>query len=118
MWWVRKNITKEPEAEMMWRQRRWMIIPLRLDVYKRQPINVLHCDYDAKEKQIQAVMDCIDGKVAYDDLNGDGKTWYNGYTCLLYTSLRCVLCIGPVPLLRRNIDIPVIPREAENSFLI
>lgn len=37
------------------------------------PINVLHCDYDAKEKQIQAVMDCIDGKVAYDDLNGDGR---------------------------------------------
>ena len=46
------------------------------------PINVLHCDYDAKEKQIQSVMDCIDGKVAYDDLSGDGKTWYNGYTAV------------------------------------
>ena len=52
------------------------------------PINVLHCDYDAKEKQIQAVMDCIDGKVAYDDLNGDGKTWYNGYTTVQKDGFR------------------------------
>lgn len=52
------------------------------------PINVLHCDYDAKEKQIQAVMDCIDGKVAYDDLSGDGKTWYNGYTAVTEDGFR------------------------------
>lgn len=52
------------------------------------PINVLHCDYDAKEKQIQAVMDCIDGKVAYDDLSGDGKTWYNGYTAVVEDGFR------------------------------
>lgn len=52
------------------------------------PINVLHCDYDAKEKQIQAVMDCIDGKVAYDDLSGDGKTWYNGYTAVTQNGFR------------------------------
>ena len=52
------------------------------------PINVLHCDYDAKEKQIQSVMDCIDGKVAYDDLSGDGKTWYNGYTAVQKDGFR------------------------------
>lgn len=52
------------------------------------PINVLHCDYDAKENQIQAVMDCIDGKVEYDDLSGDGKTWYDGYTTVQKEGLR------------------------------
>lgn len=52
------------------------------------PINVLHCDYDAKEKQIQSVMDCIDGKVAYEDLSGDGKTWYNGYTTVINDGFR------------------------------
>lgn len=52
------------------------------------PINVLHCDYDAKEKQIQAVMDCIDGKLSYDELNGDGKTWYNGYTTVMEEGFR------------------------------
>lgn len=52
------------------------------------PINVLHCDYDAKEKQIQSVMDCVDGKVAYDDLSGDGKTWYNGYTAVMKDGFR------------------------------
>ena len=25
-------------------------------------------------------MDCIDGRVTFDELSGDGKTWYNGYT--------------------------------------
>jgi len=52
------------------------------------PINVLHCDYDAKEIQIQSVMDCIDGKVAYEDLSGDGKTWYNGYTAVVNDGFR------------------------------
>lgn len=52
------------------------------------PINVLHCDYDAKEKQIQAVMDCIDQKVEYEDLSGDGKTWYNGYTAVQKDGFR------------------------------
>ena len=52
------------------------------------PINVLHCDYDAKEIQIAQVMDVIDGKMAYDDLSGDGKTWYNGYTTVLNGSFR------------------------------
>ena len=47
------------------------------------PINVLHCDYDAKEKQIQADMDCINGLIEYDDMTGDGKTWYDGYTTVL-----------------------------------
>lgn len=52
------------------------------------PINVLHCDYDAKEKQIDAVMDCIDGKITYDDLSGDGKTWYDGYTTVMNDGFR------------------------------
>lgn len=52
------------------------------------PINVLHCDYDAKEVQIQSVMDCIDGKIAYDDLSGDGKTWYDGYTTVVNEGFR------------------------------
>lgn len=55
------------------------------------PINTLHCDYDAKEKQIDAVMQCIDGKVKYDDLNGDGKTWYNGYTKVLKDGFRAAV---------------------------
>lgn len=55
------------------------------------PINVLHCDYDAKEKQIQSVMDCIDGTVAYDDLSGDGKTWYNGYTTVMEEGFRAAV---------------------------
>ena len=52
------------------------------------PINVLHCDYDAKEKQIQDVMDCIDGKLTYEELSGDGKTWYNGYTTVQKDGFR------------------------------
>lgn len=52
------------------------------------PINVLHCDYNAKEIQIQQVMDCIDGKMEYDDLSGDGKTWYNGYTTVMKDGFR------------------------------
>jgi len=47
------------------------------------PINVLHCDYDAKEIQIDEVMQVADGKMKYEDLSGDGKTWYNGYTTVL-----------------------------------
>lgn len=63
----------------------WDIRPNGMDSpfsWHYYPINVLHCDYDAKEKQIQAVMDCIDGKIEFDDLSGDGKTWYNGYTAV------------------------------------
>ncbi|MEG0742902.1 MAG: extracellular solute-binding protein, partial [Clostridia bacterium] len=52
------------------------------------PINVLHCDYDAKEIQIAQVMDVIAGKMAYDDLSGDGKTWYNGYTTVMDKGFR------------------------------
>ncbi|MEG2605481.1 MAG: ABC transporter substrate-binding protein, partial [Clostridia bacterium] len=52
------------------------------------PINVLHCDYDAKEIQIAQVMDVIAGKMAYDDLSGDGKTWYNGYTTVMDMGFR------------------------------
>ena len=52
------------------------------------PINVLHCDYDAKEIQIAQVMDVIAGKMEYDDLSGDGKTWYNGYTTVMNSSFR------------------------------
>ncbi len=55
------------------------------------PINTLHCDYDAKEVQIQSVMDCIDGKIAYEDLTGDGKTWYNGYTAVLKDGFRAAV---------------------------
>jgi putative aldouronate transport system substrate-binding protein len=55
------------------------------------PINTLHCDYDAKEVQIQSVMDCIDGKIAYDDLSGDGKTWYNGYTTVVKDGFRAAV---------------------------
>ncbi len=47
------------------------------------PINVLHCDSDAKEIQIDQVMDVVNGKMKYEDLSGDGKTWYNGYTTTL-----------------------------------
>lgn len=52
------------------------------------PINVLHCDYNAKELQIQSVMDCIDGKISYDELSGDGKTWYDGYTAVVNDGFR------------------------------
>lgn len=52
------------------------------------PINVLHCDYDAKENQIAEVMEVIAGNMAYEDLSGDGKTWYNGYTAVMNTSFR------------------------------
>lgn len=52
------------------------------------PINVLHCDYDAKEKQIDAVMEVIAGTREYDDQCGDGKTWYNGYTAVLEKGFR------------------------------
>lgn len=54
------------------------------------PINVLHCDYDAKELQIQAVMDVIDGKMDYEDQTGDGKTWYRGYTTVMDQGFRAV----------------------------
>lgn len=52
------------------------------------PINVLHCDYDAKEIQIAEVMEVIAGNMDYDDLSGDGKTWYNGYTTVMNSSFR------------------------------
>lgn len=52
------------------------------------PINVLHCDYDAKEKQIAGVMEVIAGNMDYEDLSGDGKTWYNGYTTVMNGSFR------------------------------
>lgn len=52
------------------------------------PINVLHCDYDAKEIQIAEVMEVIAGNMEYDDLSGDGKTWYNGYTTVMNSSFR------------------------------
>lgn len=55
------------------------------------PINTLHCDYDAKEIQIQSVMDCIDAKITYDELSGDGKTWYNGYTTVLNGGFRAAV---------------------------
>ncbi len=52
------------------------------------PINILLCDYDAKEKQIADVMKVIAGEMKYDDLSGDGKTWYNGYTTVLDKGFR------------------------------
>lgn len=47
------------------------------------PINVLHCDFDAKEIQIDEVMQVVNGEMDFDDLSGDGKTWYRGYTTVL-----------------------------------
>lgn len=52
------------------------------------PINVLHCDFDAKENQIADVMKVIAGEMDYDDQCGDGKTWYNGYTTVMEHGLR------------------------------
>lgn len=52
------------------------------------PINVLHCDFDAKENQIADVMKVIAGEMDYDDQCGDGKTWYNGYTTVMDKGLR------------------------------
>lgn len=52
------------------------------------PINVLHCAYDNKETNIADVMKCIDGEMAYEDLNGDAKTWYNGYTTVTNEGFR------------------------------
>lgn len=52
------------------------------------PINVLHCDFDAKENQIADVMRVIAGEMDYEDQCGDGKTWYNGYTTVMEKGLR------------------------------
>jgi len=46
--------------------------------FRMFPINFTNGRYDGKEVQIQSVIDCFDGKLAYDDLDGDSKTWYNG----------------------------------------
>lgn len=52
------------------------------------PINVLHCDYDAKDVQIKEVMEVVNGTRDYDDQCGDGKTWYNGYTTVMEQGFR------------------------------
>lgn len=55
------------------------------------PINVLHCNYDNKEYQIGVVMDCINGEIPYEEIGGDIKTWYDGYTKVTENGFRAAV---------------------------
>lgn len=55
------------------------------------PINVLHCNYDNKEYQIGVVMDCINGEIPYEEIGGDIKTWYDGYTKVTEDGFRAAV---------------------------
>ena len=59
------------------------------------------------------MMDCIDGKVAYDDLSGDGKTWYNGYTAVQKDGFRKT--VEKIFLLRMAGDGPMVPDRTESG---